>query len=147
MKPDLLHQLLKSRIRCDAPEWREVPLGVRLTVESDRPVTARSSTGASTNAILRTPTVDSRSPREETSRFHSSSMQRAPDERDQDEEQERAVSRHARDVDSEDAVDRVDARLRHRAAHPDAVGGRTDGRRGFAVSGAAADARQGMGAG
>jgi DNA-binding PadR family transcriptional regulator len=31
---------------------------------------------------------------------------------------------HARDVDSEDAVDRVDARLRHRAAHPDAVGGR-----------------------
>src|SRR6266478_1165734 len=36
---------------------------------------------------------------------------------------------------------------RRRAAHPDAVGGRADDRRGIAVSGAAADARQGMGVG
>src|SRR5262249_29393676 len=78
---------------------------------------------------------------------HSSSMQRVADERSEDEEQERAASGHARDVDSEDAVDRVDARLRHRAAHPDAVGGRADDRRGIAVSGAAADARQEMGVG
>src|SRR5262249_33895611 len=74
-------------------------------------------------------------------------MQREADERSQDEEQERAASGHARDVDSEDAVDRVDTRLRHRAAHPDAVGGRADDRRGNAVSGAAADARQAMGGG
>src|SRR5258706_13130229 len=74
-------------------------------------------------------------------------MQREADERSQDEEQERAASGHARDVDSEDAVDRADARLRHRAAPPDAVGGRADDRRGIAVSGAAADARQGMGVG
>src|SRR6266849_9718319 len=64
-------------------------------------------------------------------------MQRGADERSQDEEQERAASGHARDVDSEDAIDRVDARLRRRAAHPDAVGGRADDRRGIAVSGAA----------
>src|SRR5436189_3671097 len=86
-------------------------------------------------------------PREETSHFHSSSMQREPDERSEDEEQERVASGHARDVDSEDAVDRVDARLRHRAAYPDAVGRRADDRRGIAVSGAAADARQAMGVG
>src|SRR5207244_9940929 len=66
-----------------------------------------------------TPTVDSVSPK--GVHFHSSSMQREADERSEDEEQERAASGHARDVDSEDAVDRVDARLRHRAAHPDAV--------------------------
>ena len=52
-------------------------------------------------------------------------MQRTANERGQ-EGQERAAAGHARDVDSEDAVDRVDARLRHRAAHPDAVGGRAD---------------------
>src|SRR5919204_845978 len=74
-------------------------------------------------------------------------MQREADERSEDEEQERAASGHARDVDSEDAVDRVDARLRHRATHPDAVGGRADDRRGIAVSSAAADARQAMGVG
>ena len=72
-------------------------------------------------------------------------MHRAADEGSQDEEQERAASGHARDADPEDAVDRVDARLRHRAAHPDAVRGRADDRRGIAVSGAAADGRQGMG--
>jgi hypothetical protein len=71
---------------------------------------------------------------EETLHFHRRAMQREPDEGRQDEEQERAASGHARDVDPEDAVDRVDARLRHRAAHPDAVGGRADDRRGIAVS-------------
>src|SRR6478672_5183549 len=55
------------------------------------------------------------SKRRKTSLSHSSSMQRAADETSEDEEQERIASGHARDADSEDVVDRVDARLRHRA--------------------------------
>src|SRR5882762_11982717 len=106
-------------------------------------LTSRVSRSASDNVKRQQLTASPQ--REETSHLHSSSMQREADERSEDEEQERAASGHARDVDSEDAVDRIDARLRHRAAPPDAVGGRADDRRGIAVSGAAADARQGMG--
>src|SRR2546425_4577257 len=76
------------------------PAVAKARSSSPRP-TAKSS--ASDNAKRQQLTASPQ--KEETFHVHSSSMQRDAYETSEDEEQERAASGHARDVDSEDAVD------------------------------------------